>query len=133
MEKSLPTLILPVDQRIQFDLTSRDVIHSFWVPMFLYKLDVIPGVDNKFQVVPHRLGSFKGKCAELCGEYHSEMLFNVKVVSVADYTKHLAELRAAGNVGDLNANLGRSKTPPGRGAVPGNPLLATDPTAGSAS
>ena len=131
VEKDLPTLYLPVGKRVEFELTSRDVIHSFWVPYFLYKMDVIPGVDNKFQVVPNREGTFRGKCAELCGEYHSEMLFNVKVVSLDEYNKHLADLKAAGNVGDLSSNLGRSKTPPG-GAVPGNPLLATQPT-GSAS
>jgi cytochrome c oxidase subunit II len=132
VEKYLPTLYLPKGKLVRFELRSRDVIHSFWVPYFLYKLDVIPGVANKFQIVPQREGTFRGKCAELCGEYHSEMLFNVKVVSPAAYAQHLADLRAAGNVGDLNSNLGRSKTPLGAGAVPGNPLLATEPTAGSA-
>ena len=65
-------------------LTSRDVIHSFWVPAFLQKIDMIPGQVNKFQVVPTETGDFKGKCAELCGAYHSQMLFNVKVVAQAE-------------------------------------------------
>ncbi len=116
----LPTLYLPVDQRVEFEVVARDVIHSFWVPSFLYKIDAIPGVRNTFQVVPQREGSFKGKCAELCGEYHSEMLFNVRVVSQTEYEAHLAELRAKGQTGRLDPSLGRADTPPGPGAVPGN-------------
>ena len=116
VEQELPTLYLPVGRRVQFELTSRDVIHSFWIPAFLYKLDVIPGVRNKFQVVPERIGAFRGKCAELCGEYHSQMLFNVRVVSQADFDAHIQQLRAEGNVGTLDSNLGRSHTPPGPGA-----------------
>lgn len=120
LEKELPTLYLPVNNRVQFDILARDVAHSFWVPSFLYKMDAIPGVRNTFQVVPQREGFFKGKCAELCGEYHSEMLFNVRVVSQAEYDAHMAELRAAGQTGSLSVNLGREDTPPGPGAVPGN-------------
>ena len=66
-------------------LNARDVIHSFWVPAFLQKMDMIPGQDQQFQVVPTQEGTFQGKCAELCGDYHSQMLFNVKVVSQAEY------------------------------------------------
>ena len=84
-EETIPTLYLPVDERVEFVLTARDVIHSFWVPSFLYKKDMIPGRINNFQVVPTQEGTFAGKCAELCGEYHSRMLFNVKVVSRAEY------------------------------------------------
>ena len=120
VEKSLPVLYLPVNERIQFQLTSRDVIHSFWIPSFLRKLDVIPGVENSFQEVPRREGTYQGKCAELCGEYHSEMLFVVKVVSRAEYDAHMADLRARGQIGELEADLGRSPMPEkGEGAVPG--------------
>ena len=70
-------------------LTSPDVVHSFWVPAFLFKMDVIPGRNNSFTLTPDHIGTFDGKCAELCGEYHSRMLFNVKVVSQADYEAHL--------------------------------------------
>ncbi|MFI7589500.1 cytochrome c oxidase subunit II [Spongisporangium articulatum] len=111
IEKELPTLWLPVNKRVQFNLTSRDVIHSFWIPAFLRKMDTIPGVENSFQVVPTQIGTYKGKCAELCGEYHSAMLFNVKVVSQADYDAHVAALRAAGQTGSLPTDLGRSKLP----------------------
>jgi len=112
VEQEIPTLYLPVGERVQFDLTSRDVIHSFWIPAFLMKMDTIPGIENKFQVVPNRIGHFKGKCAELCGEYHSEMLFNVDVVSVADYQAHIAQLKAEGQSGSLPTDLGRSPLAP---------------------
>lgn len=111
-ESEIPTLYLPVGKRVEFTLNARDVIHSFWIPAFLYKLDMLPGVTNKFQVVPERVGTFKGKCAELCGEYHSEMLFNVKVVDQAEYDAHLKELRDRGQVGELNVDLGRSDLAP---------------------
>jgi cytochrome c oxidase subunit 2 len=128
VEKVLPTLYLPVGRRVQFELTSRDVQHSFWIPAFLYKMDDYPGIRNKFQVVPQRIGDYRGKCAELCGEFHSEMLFNVKVVSQADFDAHMNQLRAQGNVGVLDSNLGRSYTPPGPGAVPGGTTNGVDGT-----
>ncbi len=128
VEKQLPTLYLPVNRRVEFQLTTRDVNHSFWIPAFLYKMDLIAGVRNKFQVVPQRIGDYRGKCAELCGEYHSEMLFNVKVVSQADFDARMNQLRAQGNVGVLDSNLGRSYTPPGPGAVPGGNTNGVDGT-----
>lgn len=109
VEESLPTLYLPVNQRTEFVLTSRDVIHSFWIPAFLQKLDMIPGKVNKFQVVPTQTGDFQGKCAELCGAYHSQMLFNVKVVEQAEYDAHIAELKAKGNEGQLDNGLNREQ------------------------
>ncbi|MBD3782403.1 MAG: cytochrome c oxidase subunit II [Micrococcales bacterium] len=108
-EKTIPTLYLPVGERVEFVLTSRDVIHSFWVPAFLQKMDIIPGRVNRFQVVPTVEGQFKGKCAELCGAYHSQMLFNVKVVSRADYDQHMADLRAADQTGLLGNTLNREQ------------------------
>ncbi len=108
-EKTIPTLYLPVNERVEFVLTSRDVIHSFWVPAFLQKMDMIPGRVNRFQVVPTQEGQFAGKCAELCGAYHSHMLFNVKVVSREEYDRHLSDLRAAGQTGLLNNSLNREQ------------------------
>lgn len=96
----IPTLWLPVDEPVRFELRSPDVIHSFWIPGFLMKMDVVPGRENGFQVTPNTLGEFRGKCAELCGVYHSRMLFNVKVVPMASYEAHLKDLEAAGNVSD---------------------------------
>jgi len=96
----IPTLWLPVDQTIQFNLHSPDVIHDFGVPSFLMKMDVIPGRVNKMQVTPTVEGDYAGKCYELCGVSHSRMLFNVKVVSQAEYEAHLEELAAAGQTSD---------------------------------
>jgi cytochrome c oxidase subunit 2 len=82
------------------NLSSPDVIHSFWVPSFYEKLDVIPGRHNILQLKPTTEGIFAGKCAELCGTYHSAMLFNVHVVSEADYNNYLKSLVAKGQVGE---------------------------------
>ena len=98
-----PTLWLPVDEKVRFVLTSPDVIHSFYVPAFLFKMDVVPGRTNQFELTPNRVGTFAGKCAELCGLDHSRMLFNVKVVPRAEYDAHIAELRAKGQTGSLES------------------------------
>src|SRR6478609_6176320 len=115
-ELTIPTMYLPVGERVEFILTSRDVIHSFWVPSFLQKMDMIPGRVNKFQVVTTQEGTFQGKCAELCGAYHSHMLFNVKVVPRAEYDQHMGELRAAGQSGLLNNTLSREELMEGQDA-----------------
>jgi cytochrome c oxidase subunit II len=117
-ESDLPTLWLPVGKRVEFVLTARDVIHSFWVPAFLQKLDMIPGRVNRFQVVPTTEGTFDGKCAELCGAYHSAMLFEVKVVSQSDFDAHVAALRAAGQTGQLDNSLSRSQLQPNETVQP---------------
>lgn len=101
VETALPTLYLPVNAEVQINLRTRDVNHSFWVIDFLYKKDMIAGQTNHWYFKPTRIGTFQGKCAELCGEYHSRMLFDVKVVSQADYDAHIAELKAKGNTGLL--------------------------------
>lgn len=97
-----PTLWLPVDEKVQFTLNSPDVIHSFWIPAFLTKMDVMPGRQNTFEVTPNKLGTFAGKCAELCGVEHSGMIFDVKVVSRAEYDAHIADLKKRGQVGTLD-------------------------------
>ena len=97
----IPTLVVPVGQRVQFNLRSPDVIHDFGVPSFLVKMDVIPGRVNKLQVTPTVEGEYVGKCYELCGVSHSRMLFNVEVVSRSEYDAHLRDLEEQGNVGVL--------------------------------
>jgi cytochrome c oxidase subunit 2 len=109
LPETLPTLVLPVDARVEFVLTARDVIHSFWVPQFLQKLDMLPGRVNVFQVTTTEEGSFTGKCAELCGAYHSQMLFEVDVVSQQEYDQHIVDLEAAGNTGQLDNGLNRAE------------------------
>ena len=107
-----PVLVLPVNKRVEFVLNARDVIHSFWVPAFLQKLDMIPGKTNRFQVVPTQEGTFQGKCAELCGAYHSQMLFQVKVVSQAAYDAEIARLKSLGQTGQLSIDLNREPVLP---------------------
>jgi cytochrome c oxidase subunit 2 len=92
-------LWLPVDESVRFNLKSPDVVHSFWIPEFYFKLDVVPGKINSFDMTPNREGVYTGRCAELCGLYHTRMIFEVHVVSRAEYDAHLEELREAGNVG----------------------------------
>lgn len=103
-----PTLYLPVDETVQFVLTSPDVIHSFWVPDFLFKMDVVPGRANTFEITPNVEGRFEGKCAEMCGTYHSQMLFWVEVVDPEIFDEKMAELAAAGQTGQLDT--GRPNT-----------------------
>jgi cytochrome c oxidase subunit 2 len=111
--ETLPTLYLPVGKSVQIDLSSRDVIHSFWVVEFLYKKDMFPAMTNRMYFTPLKEGTYVGKCAELCGEYHSMMLFNVKVVSPQEYESHLASLAAKGNIGQLDNTYDRNQNLPG--------------------
>ena len=107
-QEDIPTMYLPVGKNVRLELESRDVIHSFWVPAFLYKEDMIPGRHNAYVFTPQMEGTYQGKCAELCGEYHSEMLFQVKVVSQEEYDQHMADLEDRGQDGSLPVELGRS-------------------------
>ena len=115
-EASLPVLYLEKGVRYEIDLTSRDVIHSFWVVQFLYKKDMFPGRVNRIYFTPTQDGTYMGKCAELCGEFHSAMLFNVKVVEHAEYQAEMDKLAAAGQTGWLGYDLNRMQTLPGNGA-----------------
>lgn len=96
---SVPTVYLPVGKSVEIQLKSRDVVHSFWVIDFLYKKDAIPGKTNYMTFTPQETGTYVGKCAELCGEYHSMMFFNVEVLSQADYDAAVAAL-PEGRLGD---------------------------------
>ena len=112
---SLPTLVLPVDQKVEIKIESRDVIHSFWVVDFLYKKDMIPGKSNYMYFIPTKIGTYAGKCAELCGEYHSLMLFQVQVVSQEDYDAYIEGQRDAGFEGQLGAEYNVNQNLPGNG------------------
>ncbi|OCB57437.1 cytochrome C oxidase subunit II [Mycobacterium malmoense] len=93
----IPVLVLPTGKRIQFQLASADVVHTFWVPEFLFKRDVIPNAEannsvNVFQVDDiSRTGAFVGHCAEFCGTYHSMMNFEVRVVPPNDFKAYLQQ------------------------------------------
>lgn len=100
-DPEMPMLWLVKDKKVKFELTSPDVIHSFWVPSFLTKLDIVPGRTNYLEVTPNRLGMFAGKCAELCGVDHSRMLFNVNVVTQEEFNKHVEQLKQKGQTGKM--------------------------------
>jgi len=101
--EDIPEVVIPVDKVVEFDLASPDVIHNFGIPAFAMRMDVVPGnVDNSYQVTPTEEGTYDGKCYELCGAYHSRMLFTVKVVSWEEYQQYLEGL--AGN--DQNVSEG---------------------------
>lgn len=91
----LPEIVLPVDATIRFDLESADVIHSFWVPDFLTKRDLIPGIHNKIEVHTTATGTFGGRCAEFCGINHALMNFVVRVVPRDEYDQWIAAHRVA--------------------------------------
>ncbi|WP_156758406.1 aa3-type cytochrome oxidase subunit II [Actinokineospora pegani] len=105
----IPLLVLPTERTIQYNLRSRDVIHSFWVPEFLFKRDVFPmpeknEQDFTFQNSIDQTGSFVGRCAELCGTYHSVMNFEVRALPPADFDRYM-DLRQ-----QTNPTTGRSYT-----------------------
>jgi cytochrome c oxidase subunit 2 len=94
-QNELPLLEIPVGETVNFNLTSPDVIHAFWVPEFLFKRDVIPGHPNHFSITPTKTGTFIGHCSELCGLYHSRMLFTLKIVTPAQFKTWIAQQQAA--------------------------------------
>ena len=88
-------LVLPVGRTTRLALQTTDVIHSFWVPRFLSKRDMIPGVDNEMDVTPTRVGVYEGVCAESCGIDHARMRFRVRVLEGADFDAWLADATEA--------------------------------------
>ena len=96
----IPILVLPTGKRIEFQIASADVIHAFWVPEFLFKRDVMPDPqanhsDNVFQITEiNKTGAFVGRCAEMCGTYHSMMNFEVRVVAPNDFKAYLQQRMA---------------------------------------
>jgi cytochrome c oxidase subunit II len=118
LTQPLNTLYLPVNKRVEIRIYSRDVAHSFWIVNFLYKKDMIPGKTNYMYFIPEKIGTYQGKCAELCGQYHSLMLFQVKVVSNSDYETYISSQRKK-FPGLLGANYNPNTNLPGTGAPKG--------------
>jgi cytochrome c oxidase subunit 2 len=100
-DTDIPILVVPENKNVRVIVGSNDVIHSFWVPELLFKRDVFPAPEknqnNVFQFRPTVRGSFVGRCAELCGTYHSQMNFELRVVSDSDYQRYLNALTGFGN------------------------------------
>ena len=104
-----PVMGLPIGEPIRLILKSSDVIHSFFVPHFLVKRDVIPfpnGINpNELEFTISDPGTYGGQCAEFCGDLHSKMTFTIQAMAPADYQKWLAAVKAG-------------KTPPPSGTAP---------------
>jgi len=97
----LPLLVIPEHRTVRFNLYSTDVVHAFWIVPFEFKRDLIPGHPNHFEVTPTHTGTFIGHCTELCGLYHSRMLFRVKIVTPAQFsqwihTQQIVQQRSGG-------------------------------------
>jgi cytochrome c oxidase subunit 2 len=100
-----PQLVLPVGKKIRFVERSPDVVHSFWVVPFLFKRDVVPDLENQFQVTVDKKGTYDGKCTELCGTYHDRMLFTVKAVSPARFANFIQRARHEAKTGSPTFSL----------------------------
>lgn len=86
-----PELVLPEGRTTRLKLVSDDVNHSFWVPRFLSKRDLVPGVRNEVDVTPTETGTHVGRCAEFCGLDHWRMNLRVRVVPPGEFDRWLAE------------------------------------------
>jgi cytochrome c oxidase subunit 2 len=89
-----PTMALPINEKIRIRLHAVDVIHSFYVPQFLYKKDAIPGRTNEFDVIVQQVGTYSGQCAEFCGVGHADMHFTVQAMTQADFDAWVVQQQA---------------------------------------
>jgi cytochrome c oxidase subunit 2 len=83
------TLMLPVDRPVQFNVTSVDVTHGFWLPDLGVQIDANPGEVTVIQATPNKVGTFVVRCSQLCGLYHSFMWTSGAVVSAANFSQWL--------------------------------------------
>ena len=99
-------LVIPVNVPVRIELTSRDVIHSFWVPKLGGKMDMIPSRTNVTWLEADKVGDYRGQCSEFCGLQHANMAFNVRVLSQADFDAWWTlQLQPAGGSPDTDAGL----------------------------
>jgi cytochrome c oxidase subunit 2 len=84
-------LVLPVDRTIRLEMQAQDVLHSFWVPEFRVKQDLVPGQTTILRITPTQVGEYKVRCAEMCGFDHAAMLATVRVLTEADFNTWIAE------------------------------------------
>jgi cytochrome c oxidase subunit 2 len=110
------TLYLPKDRPVKFDVVTRDVIHSFWVPSFRLKTDTVPGLTTHLRITPNKLGDFEIVCTELCGLGHATMRQEAHVVDEQEFESWLAKQR--GGKGG-SAPTGGGDAPSGGGQTPG--------------
>jgi len=117
-----PQMVVPVDQTVQITLVSDDVIHGFYVRDFNFSRYALPGVTNIFDINVLHTGTYNGQCTQICGLYHSEMLFSVKAVTPAAFAQW------------ASSQAGSGKTLPRSGSsTSNNPPIATHPTPANAA
>ena len=104
---SIDRLVVPLDRPVKLELVSFDVNHSWWVPELTGKRDAIPGRTNELNFTPTREGTFEGRCAELCGIYHTVMPTTVEVVSPTAYDDFLQTVSGQEESGATQLALGR--------------------------
>lgn len=95
--REFDTLHVPLNQPVRLLMTSEDVIHSFYVPAFRLKQDVVPGKEVSLWFIPSKVGEFRLFCSEYCGSKHAEMTGTVVVQRPGDYERWLAESPAPGD------------------------------------
>jgi cytochrome c oxidase subunit 2 len=125
-----PEMVIPVDEPILVRLQAVDVIHSFYVPAFFYKLDAVPGRVNEFEFTVEQPGTYGGQCAEFCGLAHGDMFFTVRAVDRDEYDAWVEEETAATNATPTPAATpepGATEAPVG--TVLGISTVAEDPLA----
>jgi cytochrome c oxidase subunit 2 len=92
-------MVVPVGEPVHVRLTAPDVIHSFYVPAFLFKRDATPGRPTEFEFTVEEPGAYGGQCAEFCGVGHAAMTLTVRAVARPDYEAWLAQMRSAAGSG----------------------------------
>jgi cytochrome c oxidase subunit 2 len=90
-EANLPVLYMPAGETVQLHLESLDVIHTFYVPEFLFQRDMIPGINNVVDFNVIKTGIYNGQCNNICGQYHAFMRFMVDVMTPAAYNAWYAK------------------------------------------
>ena len=111
-------LVVPVDTKIRFVITGGDVIHSWWVPALGWKLDALPGVINAAWTNITVPGTYRGQCAELCGQDHGYMPIVVVAKSKEDFAKWLAEQQAKSAPATAPAAASTAAAPPSAPIAP---------------
>src|SRR3954469_16921862 len=89
------TLYLPKDRPVKFDITTRDVLHSFWVASFRLKIDAVPGLTTNIRLTPSRIGTYDIVCTELCGLGHSTMRQYAHVVQTPTFDTWIKQQKGA--------------------------------------
>lgn len=128
------TLVVPLGQPIKLDLETQDVLHSFFVPAFRIKQDLVPGLNTYVWFEPLEIGSFDILCAEYCGLQHAYMLATLKVVSEQDFLDWYGKEADGTTINELKGdnNLAAAETK-GRELINTKGCIACHSTDGSAS